>query len=95
MRRPKNICVSSGSSDGVYGTDDDDDGVLTFDEEDAGGDGLTGESFAELDSLFGSASDGIADGDSGSPPLASAGPHLASVCSSIDALRFDGMTPLL
>ena len=90
LRRPKNFCALSGSSDGVYGTDDDDDGVLTF-REDAGGDDLTGDFFAFLDALFGSASDGIAGGDSGSRPLASAGPCLASVCSSIDVLRLDDM----
>ena len=35
LRRPKNFSTLSGSSDGVYGTDDEDDGVLTF-REDAG-----------------------------------------------------------
>ena len=64
LRRPKNFSTLSGSSDGVYGTDDEDDGVLTF-REDAGGDDLTGDCFAFLDALFGSASDGISGGDSG------------------------------
>ena len=59
LRRPKNSCALSGSSDGVYGTEDEEDGVLTL-REDAGGDDLTGDCFAFLDSLFGFPSGGFA-----------------------------------
>ena len=42
MRRPKKFCALSGSSDGVYGTDDVEEGVIAL-FEDGGVEDLTGD----------------------------------------------------